>query len=42
MAGVDRALSDIVEFLREIRLRDQVDVFLVSRAGKFVATTTEG
>ena len=41
VAGVDRALSDIVEFLREIRLRDQVDVFLVSRAGKFVATTTE-
>ncbi|MDG2049905.1 MAG: response regulator [Myxococcota bacterium] len=42
VAGVDRALSDIVEFLREIRVRDEVDVFLVSRAGKFVATTTEG
>ena len=41
IAGVDRAISDIEEFLREIELRDEVDVFLVSRAGKFVAATTE-
>lgn len=42
IAGVDRALSDIVNFLKEIRDRDKVDVFLVSRKGKFVASTTEG
>jgi signal transduction histidine kinase/DNA-binding response OmpR family regulator len=41
VAGVDRALSDIVHFLDEIRLRDGVDLFLVSRAGRFVAATTE-
>ena len=41
VAGVDRALSDIVNFLKEIRDRSKVDVFLVSRKGKFVASTTE-
>ncbi len=41
IAGVDRALSDIVEFLREIKARDAVDLFLVSRSGRFVAVTTE-
>jgi signal transduction histidine kinase/CheY-like chemotaxis protein len=41
IAGVDRALSDIVVFLREIAERDAVDIFLVSRSGRFVAATTE-
>jgi signal transduction histidine kinase/CheY-like chemotaxis protein len=41
IAGVDRALSDIETFLHEIKERDEVDVFLVSRAGKFVAATIE-
>jgi hypothetical protein len=41
IAGVDRALSDIETFLQEIKERDEVDVFLVSRAGKFVAATIE-
>ena len=41
IAGVDRALSDIESFLLEIKARDAVDVFLVSRAGKFVAATNE-
>jgi len=41
VAGVDRALSDIVSFLLEIERRDDVDVFLISRAGRFVAATTE-
>jgi signal transduction histidine kinase/DNA-binding response OmpR family regulator len=41
IAGVDRALSDIESFLLEIKARDGVDVFLVSRAGKFVAATNE-
>ena len=42
IAGVDRALSDIVNLLKEIKVRDKVDVFLVSRKGKFVASTIEG
>ena len=42
IAGVDRALSDIVNSLKEIRERDKADVFLISREGKFVASTTEG
>ncbi|MGI9592118.1 MAG: response regulator [Myxococcota bacterium] len=41
IAGVDRALSDIVGFLREIATRDAVDLFLISRSGRFVAATTE-
>nr|MBC8340989.1 response regulator [Pseudomonadota bacterium] len=41
VAGVDRALSDIVNFLQEIGDQDQIDVFLVSRAGRFVAATTD-
>ena len=41
IAGVDRALNDIVVFLDGIRVRQQgeVDLFLISRAGKFVAST---
>jgi PAS domain S-box-containing protein len=41
IAGVDRALSDIVAFLDGIQVRrhGEVDLFLVSRAGKFVAST---
>ena len=35
VAGVDRALSDIVSFLLDIGRRDDVDVFLISRAGRF-------
>ena len=41
IAGVDRALSDIVNFLQEIGDQDQIDVFLVSRAGRFVAATID-
>ncbi len=41
IAGIDRALSDIESFLRQIRAQDGVDVFLVSRAGRFVAGTIE-
>jgi signal transduction histidine kinase/DNA-binding response OmpR family regulator len=41
VAGVDRALSDIEAFLLDIKRRDEVDVFLVSRSGRFVAATTE-
>jgi len=41
IAGVDRALSDIVKFLQEIGDKDQIDVFLISRAGRFVAATID-
>lgn len=40
IAGVDRALTDIDAFIEEIKERSGVDVFLVSRLGAFVATTT--
>jgi PAS domain S-box-containing protein len=41
IAGVDRALSDIVGFLDSIQVRQQgeIDLFLISRTGKFVAST---
>jgi len=39
IAGVDRALSDIVSFLDQIKEKDEVDLFLISGAGKFVAST---
>ena len=39
IAGVDRALSDIVDLLQEIKEREKVDVLLVSKQGKFVAST---
>ncbi|NOX99311.1 MAG: histidine kinase, partial [Verrucomicrobia bacterium] len=41
IAGVDRALSDIFTFLQSIKDQENVDVFLLSRSGKFVASTTE-
>ena len=41
IAGVDRALSDIFIFLQSIKDIEDVDVFLLSRSGKFVASTTE-
>ncbi|MCF6311811.1 MAG: response regulator [Verrucomicrobiales bacterium] len=41
IAGVDRALSDISTFLQTIKEQENVDVFLLSRSGKFVASTTE-
>jgi len=41
VAGVDRALNDLVAFLQSIKERDRVDLFLISRAGKFVASTLD-
>src|SRR6185503_6847379 len=41
VGGVDRALNDLVAFLQSIKKRDQVDLFLISRAGKFVASTLD-
>jgi signal transduction histidine kinase/CheY-like chemotaxis protein len=41
IGGVDRALDDLVAFLQSIKQRDHVDLFLISRAGKFVASTLD-
>lgn len=41
IAGVDRALSNIFEFIQEIKNRESVDIFLISRLGKFISVTTE-
>ncbi|HHJ15235.1 MAG TPA: response regulator [Gammaproteobacteria bacterium] len=39
IAGVDRALTDMVGFLDRIKLKHNVDVFLISRTGRFIADT---
>jgi methyl-accepting chemotaxis protein len=39
IAGVDRALADIGRFLNSIKQTQQVDVFLISSRGRFIATT---
>jgi two-component system sensor histidine kinase/response regulator len=39
VAGVDRALRDIGLFLEDIKARHNIDVFLVSSRGRFIATT---
>src|SRR5262245_56501752 len=41
VGGVDRALNDLVAFLQQIKKRDRVDLFLISRTGKFVASTLD-
>ncbi len=41
IAGVDRALSDILGFITGIKKRYGLDIFLISRLGKFIAATTE-
>ncbi|MCW5556673.1 MAG: response regulator [Verrucomicrobiae bacterium] len=39
IAGVDRALDDLEMFLDRIKDRDGVELFLISRSGRFIATT---
>jgi len=39
IAGVDRALDDLEGFLDHIKDRDGVELFLISRSGRFIATT---
>ena len=41
IAGVDRSLNDIDRFLHNIKARSAVDIFLISRSGRFIATTAE-
>lgn len=40
IAGIDRGLNDIKLFLEKIKEREAVDIFLVSRSGRFIAATT--
>ena len=40
IAGVDRSLSEITSFIEQIEARDAVDIFLISRLGRFIAITT--
>jgi len=39
IAGVDRALDDIETLLQKIRDRENVDILLISRSGRFIAAT---
>ena len=39
IAGVDRALTDLVAILDNIKRKHKVDVFLISRSGRFIADT---
>jgi len=39
IAGVDRSLSDITSFTKQIKKRESVDILLISRSGRFISTT---
>ncbi len=39
IAGIDRALTDIEELISKIKAEQGVDVFLISRQGRFIADT---
>ncbi|MCU7958691.1 MAG: HAMP domain-containing protein [gamma proteobacterium symbiont of Bathyaustriella thionipta] len=41
IAGVDRALTYIEEFLHQIKQQQGVDIYLVSRSGRFIAVTAD-
>ena len=41
IGGVDRALTDIEKFLKQIKQKNGVDIFLISRSGKFIAVTLD-
>ena len=40
IAGVDRSLMDINDFLEAIHSREAVDIFLISSTGRFIAATS--
>jgi len=42
IAGVDRALDDIAAVLEGVREREGLDLFLISRQGRFIAASHEG
>jgi methyl-accepting chemotaxis protein len=41
IAGVDFALADVEADLRRVAAQDQIDLFLISSRGRFVAATTD-
>ncbi|OUR73189.1 hypothetical protein A9Q78_04405 [Methylophaga sp. 41_12_T18] len=41
VAGVDRSLSAILEFIQQIKDRQKIDIFLISRLGKFISATSD-
>lgn len=40
VAGVDRSLSAILEFIQQIKDRENIDIFLISRLGNFISSTS--
>ena len=40
VACIDRSLNQILEFVQEIKDREEVDIFLISRLGKFISATS--
>ncbi|OUR64619.1 hypothetical protein A9Q79_04770 [Methylophaga sp. 42_25_T18] len=40
VAGVDRSLSAILEFIQQIKDREDIDIFLISRLGNFISSTS--
>ena len=41
VACIDRSLNQILEFVQEIKDREGVDIFLISRLGKFISATSD-
>lgn len=41
VAGVDRALADVERSLRQVALEENIDLFLISSRGRFIAATTD-
>jgi signal transduction histidine kinase/CheY-like chemotaxis protein len=40
VAGVDRSLTAILEFIQQIKNREEIDIFLISRMGNFISATS--
>jgi len=41
VAGVDRSLTAILEFIQHIKEREEIDIFLISRLGNFISSTSD-
>ena len=41
ISGIDRSLTAILEFVQQIKDREKVDIFLISRMGKFISATSK-
>ena len=40
IASIDRALTDITDFIARIKHHSKIDIFLISRSGRFISSTT--